>query len=35
MEFAEVVARRKMVRRYLDQPVDDDFIARALTPAAD
>lgn len=33
MEFAEVVARRKMVRRYLDQPVDDDFIARALTHA--
>jgi len=33
MEFAEVVARRKMVRRYLDKPVDEDFLRRALTNA--
>lgn len=33
MEFTEVVARRRMVRRYLDRPVDPAFLARALTHA--
>src|SRR5690348_4102325 len=33
MEFAEVVARRRMVRRYLDEPVDEAFLRRALTHA--
>lgn len=33
MEFAEVVARRRMVRRYLDEPVDAAFLRRALTHA--
>lgn len=33
MEFAEVVARRRMVRRYLDRPVDGDVLERALTHA--
>jgi nitroreductase len=33
MEFAEVVAKRRMVRRYLDKPVDEDFLRRALSHA--
>lgn len=33
MEFAEVVAKRRMVRRYLDKPIDDGFLRRALTNA--
>ena len=33
MEFTEVVARRRMVRRYLDRPVDPAFLERALTHA--
>ena len=33
MEFTEVVARRHMVRRYLDRPVDPAFLERALTHA--
>lgn len=33
MEFADVVARRRMVRRYLDRPVDEAFLQRALTNA--
>ena len=33
MEFTEVVARRRMVRRYLDKPVDPGLLARALTNA--
>lgn len=33
MEFAEVVARRRMVRRYLDKPVAEAFLQRALTNA--
>lgn len=33
MEFTEVVARRRMVRRYLDRPVDESFLQRALNHA--
>ncbi len=33
MEFSEVVHRRRMVRRYTDQPVDPAILDRALTHA--
>ena len=33
MEFAEVVSKRRMVRHYLDRPVDEAFLRRALTHA--
>ena len=33
MEFTDVVARRRMVRRYLDKPVDEAFLRSALTNA--
>lgn len=33
MEFAAVVTSRRMVRRYLDHPVDQAFLERALTHA--
>lgn len=33
MEFTEVVAKRRMVRRYLDRPVDEAFLQRALANA--
>lgn len=33
MEFRDVVARRRMVRRYTDQPVDPSFLERALSHA--
>lgn len=33
MEFTEVVAKRRMVRHYLDRQVDEAFLRRALTNA--
>jgi nitroreductase len=33
MDFTDVVKRRRMVRRYLDQPVAPEVVARALTNA--
>jgi len=33
MEFGQVVAQRRMVRRFRDQPVEEDFLRRALTHA--
>ena len=33
MEFAEVVRRRKMIRNYLDEPVDPDALERILDAA--
>lgn len=33
MDFSEVVMRRRMVRRYLDRPVDAEVVTRALTNA--
>ena len=30
MEFAEVLRRRRMVRHYLDQPVDPDVVGRVI-----
>ena len=33
MEFAEVVRRRKMIRNYLDKPVDPDVLERILDAA--
>lgn len=33
MDFTDVVARRRMVRRYLDRPVDPEVVTRALTHA--
>lgn len=33
MEFADVVSRRRMVRHYVDEPVDEGFLRRALTHA--
>jgi len=33
MEFAEVVRRRKMIRNYLDKPVDPDALERILDVA--
>lgn len=33
MEFAEVVRRRKMIRNYLDEPVDADVLERILDAA--
>ena len=33
MEFTEVVAKRRMVRHYLDRPVDEAFLRRALAHA--
>ena len=34
MEFDEVVRRRRMVRNYIDAPVDDDVLARILYRAS-
>jgi len=34
MEFDEVVRRRRMVRNYIDAPVDDDVLARILDRAS-
>jgi nitroreductase len=33
MEFAEVVRKRKMIRNYLDRPVDPDVLERVLDAA--
>lgn len=33
MEFAQVVVKRRMVRHYLDEPVDEAFLRRALDNA--
>ncbi|MGN6162289.1 MAG: nitroreductase family protein [Marmoricola sp.] len=33
MEFTDVVAKRRMIRRFLDEPVDERFLQRALTHA--
>ena len=34
MEFDDVVRRRRMVRNYIDAPVDDEVLARILDRAS-